>query len=282
MDLMSILDMEFQRDGQALHRSYNFRSAQAFPRTFSRFVALSSIASSFHSKRIRSVLTQFFVKSGSFIARAEGPHSLFYWAYAILQSDLLEADIISCLREVLLGRPEFLGELRRMATGEMGGPMGEGAWAARMVFENLREICERMDGTEMGLLGLERGRGLLRREGFPRRYSFSPLVSSSGYRRLGYGPTMKRGRYGYGRGMMRSLGYPARNAVGPLVRRQENQEYRLSRLENKVDAVEEVIGGGYLSDGFVGAGYLTDGIVYDDLWSDGMVPEMDYDPAFLD
>lgn len=283
VDLMAILESEVMRDQQFNRHGGNFGGFgiyRAFPRTFNRFVAISSIASAFHSKRIRSVLTQFFMKFGAEIARLENPHSVLFWAYAILNADLLETDIVSCLREIIVGRPSFVSEVGRLA-------MQESNRGAAMIWENLREIMERMgaaDGSYGSGMGVERGRGLLRRGALGRGYSYSPLLGAGhgGLARMSLGPLMRRGRYG--RGLMRSLGYPARSANGALLRRQENQEYRLSTLERKVDAVENVVDGGYMSDGFVGnSAYLGDGVVYEtDIWNDPMMSEMEYDPSFMD
>lgn len=284
VDLMTFLESEFIRDQQYHRRSGTFGSFgvyRAFPRTFNRFVAISSIASAFHSKRIRSVLTQFFMKVGAEIARLENPYSLLLWAFAVLNADLLETDIISCLREIIVGRPTFVAEVGRLA-------MAERDPNAALLWENLKEIMERMGAadTPYGLgTGLDRGRGLLRRGASMRGYSYSPLMSAGygGLGRIPLGALMRRGRYG--RGLMRGIGYPARSGTGALLRRQGNQEYRLSRLERKVDAVEDVVeGGGYMSDGFVGdSTYLGDGVVYEtDIWNDPMMSEMEYDPAFMD
>jgi len=245
----------------------------AFPAAFARFAALAALAGAFGARRVAAVLVRFFVKAGAGIAAAERPRALLRWAAVLLSSELREADVVACLREIVVGRPAFVAEVARFAaaTGDRDGVVA-------VVLENLREIVDRMDGQPLVLrAGMERGRSLLRRGAVSRRYSLPPLVSS-GDVRLAKVP-YARSRI-YSRAPVRNYGYLARVNPKVLANRQDNQEHRLDMLEHKIDAVHDLVEtGGYVSDGFVGgAGHFTDDL---DMWNDAMMSDIEFDTDYL-
>jgi hypothetical protein len=264
VDLIEMLEIAYANDQQ-----YPQRTPHHFHQTYQRWVCLSEIATCFHSRRIRSVLCQFFVKHGRHIANVERPHALLFWAHAILNSDLPETDIISCLREILMGRPTFLEEAGHYA-------MRDGGSAALQLFENLREIMTRMDTPSYDTV--ERGRGFLRRRALARRYSNSPLSMSYGLSRRARMPFGALTSRRLPRGVMGR--YSSRPLSSALMRRQENYEYRLRRLERKIDVLQNTVEDeGYLGDtGLVSIGYLSDSGTYNDneFWDDGAFTDMEF------
>jgi len=64
------------------------------------------------------------------------------------------------------------------------------------------------------------------------------------------------------------------------MRRQENYEYRLRRLERKIDVLQNTVEDeGYLGDtGLVSIGYLSDSGTYNDneFWDDGAFTDMEF------
>jgi len=269
LDLAALLEAALARDAARAAPA----APSAFPAAFARFVALAALAAAFHSPRIRAVLARFFAKFGGAIAAAERPRALLRWACVLLESDLPEADVVSCLREIVVGRPSFLAEVGRLAAaaGGDGGVVG-------VVRDNLREIAERMDGHPLGVrAGIDRGRSLLRRGSIARRYSLPPLVPLGDVRlaRLPHGR-----RRMYARAPVRDLGYLARAAPKALVTRQNYHEHRLNMLERQADAVQDLVEtGGYVSDGFVGRGdHFADDL---DMWSDGVMSDVEFDSDFL-
>lgn len=174
-----------------------------------------------------------------------------------------------------MGRPTFLEEAGRYA-------MREGGSAALQVFENLREIVTRMDAPSYDTV--ERGRSFLRRRALTRRYSNSPLS-------MGYGRS-RRARLPFGsltsrRYPRRVMGrYSSKPTTSARMRRQENHEQRLRRLESKMNALQNVVEDeGYLGDtGLVSIGYLSDSGTYNDneFWDDGAFADMEFEPDFMD
>jgi len=265
-----MLEMAYANDQQ-----YPQRTRHYFHHTYSRWVCLSEIATCFHSRRIRSVLCQFFIKHGRHIANVERPHTLLLWAYAILNSDLFETDIISCLLEILMSRPTFLEEAGHYA-------IRDGSSAALQVFENLREIMTRMDVPSYDMV--ERGRSFLRRRALARRHGDSPLSMSYGLSRRGRMPLGVLTSHRYPRGVMGRYSRPATSA---LMRRQENHEHRLRQLEQKMDAMQNMVDDeGYLGGtGLVSVGYLSDSGTYNDgeFCDDGAFGDMEFEQSgFMD
>jgi hypothetical protein len=238
IELAQLLEDEFHRDQYRLNGNMALHLQEAFPHTRARWTALSSIAASCHSSRIRSVLAHFFIKRGDFIARMESPIALLKWTYALVTGCLVEADIVASLREILKARTSLLPELARMA--QSGNVPDYVMFMARHVFPTLLAIWERMDGAEVGLGAMGRGRSLLRRGPIPRRHSWSSFPR-------GYGPMTRRGPLALGPPAMRMLEYPVQQAVANLNEKTIDLDNRVRRLEGG-DMME-----GYHSDGLVPA-----------------------------
>lgn len=270
VDLVEMLEAAYANDQQ-----YPQRTSHYFHRTYSRWVCLSEIAMCFHSRRIRSVLCQFFIKHGRHIANVEHPHALLFWAYALINSDLHETDTISCLREILMGRPMFLEEAGHYA-------IRDGSLAALQVFENLREIMTRMDTQSYDMF--ERGRGFLRRRALARRHSHSPLRMNYGLSRRVRMPFGALKSHQYPKGIMGR--YSSKPLKSTLIRKQENHERRLRQLELKMNALQSMVEDeGYLGDtSLVSVGYLSDDGTYNDheFSDDDIFTDMEFEPDFMD
>ena len=270
VDLIEMLEIAYANDQQ-----YPQRTPFCFHHTYQRWVCLSEIATHFHSRRICNVLCQFFIKHGRHIANMERSNALLFWAYAILNSDLLEADIISCLREILVGRPTFLEEAGHYA-------MRGGSSAALQVFENLREIMTRMDAPSYDTI--ERGRSFLRRRGLARPYSYSPLNMGHGRLSRVRMPFGALTSHHYPSGVMGR--YSSRPVTSTLMRRHENHEHRLRQLENNMDALQNVVEDeGRLGGAGLGStGHLSDSGTFNDseFWDDGAFADMEFEPDFMD
>jgi len=111
-----------------------------------------------------------------------------------------------------------------------------------------------------------------------RRYSNSPLSMSYGLSRRARMPFGALTSHPLPRGVMGR--YSSRPLSSALMRRQENYEYRLRRLERKIDVLQNTVEDeGYLGDtGLVSIGYLSDSGTYNDneFWDDGAFTDMEF------
>jgi hypothetical protein len=128
-----------------------------FQLSYQYFVCLAEIGARCHSARINSVLHQFFIKFGREIASLESAASLAEWATTIIRSCMHEREIVSCLREILLARPQFVHEIGRTVAYNRQPTLLE-------VYYNLLQIADRIQHgrTDPALF---RGRDIFHRGG---------------------------------------------------------------------------------------------------------------------
>jgi hypothetical protein len=253
VDLSQMLTEAWMKDQQMPQ----LRAAQVFYSTFTRFVCLCEIATHFNSRRIRSVLCHFWTKHGESISRHEHPRALMQWASVILFSNMIESDIISCLHQIILGRPTILEEAQHHA-------VRDGSTRFMQVYENLRDIASRIDTGTFAYpyndMTLDRGRSFVRRPSLSRRYSYSPFRIRSPLARVNRHRVVPR-RFANQSRLLPPM-------ATEVALRQDSQERRLRRLEDKVDAVQDVVEDGLMrgsfSPGYHSSGYYSDGADYGD------------------
>jgi hypothetical protein len=159
--LMSFLERTLHRQQMPYHRVI-------FGETYQYFASLSEISRVCNSERIAHILEQFFSKHGSQIAEQESTHGMFDWARAILRSNMKEAALCMCLREILTVRPNFDEEMERIT-------LRSGSQFAMQLIQNIQDTLARM--THSDFEPMDRGRGIFRRGGgaiMHRRYATSP------------------------------------------------------------------------------------------------------------
>jgi hypothetical protein len=202
-----------------------FQPYQRFGTAYQLFACLALIAKRFKSTQIRGILVSFFNKYGSKIARRENETALLDWARAIVYSNMLERDIIGCLRQILLERPDF-GDAVAMIARRRGSE------SAVTVYNAVMEILPRMGTGRLNLI--ERGRGYLRRGALgQRRFGTSPhrlRARRPGFGRVQSDSRLLRGGYS---------GIPSRSLARQDKRKIHQLEHRLAQVEDGVQALEE-------------------------------------------
>jgi hypothetical protein len=163
IDLSEMLEEAFYEDQSIPSKHYTFSH------TYQQFVCFAEIAARCHSTRINSVLHQFFIKFGGEIAMAESAAGLLGWTTAIIRSSMHEREIVSCLRETVISRPEFLDELSRIMPYNRSPRLKE-------VLYNLMQIANRVRGGQLHT-SLARGQGAFQRGGLfkARQFDHFPI-----------------------------------------------------------------------------------------------------------
>jgi hypothetical protein len=152
IDLSEILEETFYEDRNIPSRHYTF------PHTYQQFVCFAEIGARCHSTRINCVIHQFFIKFGREIATTESVAGLLGWTTTIIRSCMHEREIVSCLREIIISRPEFLNELSCIMAYNRSPRLME-------VLYNLMQIANRIQGGQMDT-SLARGQGVFQRGSF--------------------------------------------------------------------------------------------------------------------
>ncbi len=99
--------MDGLKDSYAKDLSYPGQELR-FSQTLQLFQCLAEISRQVESTAIGSLLSQFFIKYGRYIAQAERfPEALLHWGAAIFESAMSEGQMVICCRELLMGRPEL-------------------------------------------------------------------------------------------------------------------------------------------------------------------------------
>jgi hypothetical protein len=140
--LISFLERTLHRQQMPYHRVI-------FGDTYQYFASLSEISRICNSERLAHVLEQFFSKFGSQIAAHESTYGMFDWTRAILWSNMKEAALCMCLREILTVRPNFDEEMETIA-------LRSGSRFAMHLVQNIQETLARM--THSDFKPMDRGR----------------------------------------------------------------------------------------------------------------------------
>jgi hypothetical protein len=190
--------------------------------TYQYFASLAEISRACDSERIPDVLEKFFSKYGSQIAEEESTYGLFEWARAIVHSNMKDAAMSGCLREILLVRPHFDQEMEEVA-------MTSGSSLAIQLVQNIQDILSRMSLSDFE--PMDRGRGYFRRRAMThRRFSSSPYRFRVRPRR----PLMP-GR-AFSGGFVPSRGSWGGHEVRALARRAESR--RLHQVKRQMDHIQ--------------------------------------------
>jgi hypothetical protein len=205
--------------------------------SYQYFASLAEIARMCDSERIHGVLEKFFSKHGNQIAEEESTYGLFEWARAIICSNMKDAAMSGCLREILLVRPTFDQEMEKLA-------FSSGSSLAMQLVRSVQDILSRMSRSDFE--PMERGRGYFRRGAVTyRRYTASPYRNRVRPRR----PLIPARAFSSGIVPTRStwdaysVGALARPAEIPrihLVKQQMDQiQYRQRNVEEMLEEVAE-------------------------------------------
>ncbi len=135
-----------------IDRAQQIPALSRYPQTLAFFLCLSEISRQVRSKSIGTLMSTFFSKHGETISRTD-PRCILQWGRAIIDSAMTEGEIMTCVREMISGRPNLLREARNY----------QFAWTpnTELFLAVVADLMARMDEGEFDWP--ERGRGRWRR-----------------------------------------------------------------------------------------------------------------------